>query len=992
MKRSVLLLAMAGAFLSEAISCHADFAMTNFFNFENNPVHPVALSPDSTRLAVCNLPDDRLEILDVTSGVPVSLGSVTVGLEPVTVRFRTATEMWVVNHVSSSISIVDLPSMRVTATLSVSNEPADVVFAGTPPLAFISCERFRLVQVVNPTNLLTVTSIVIEGKRPRAMAVSPDGSTVYAAIFQSGNAATIISAGIGPLLSLPNANPVTFPDTPYGGVDPPPNSGTNFVPALNPALSNTPAPVTGMIVKKNSAGQWMDDNQGDWTEFISGTNAALTGRLPGWDLPDHDLAVINAATFSVHYATGLMNLCMALGVNPATGQIAVAGTDAINQIRFQPVLDGIFVRVELALVDPLALTNQVLDLNPQLNYQTPVVAESLREFSLGDPRALLWSSNGSRGYITGMGSGNLIIIDAQGDRVGTNPPIDLGQGPTGMALDEGRSRLYVYNRFDDSISTVDITNQVVTATLPFLDPTPTLIKTGRPFLYDTHLTSGLGQASCASCHVDGRTDGLAWDLGDPTSTIQVIDSTYNFANPLPAVTNNYHPMKGPMTTVTLQDIIGHEPFHWRGDRTGIEQFNIGFTNLLAMPDGLDTNEMQELKSFLGTIGFGPNPFRPLDNSLPTNLALPGQFALGRGVLAAGAPLPNGNASNGLFTFGDEQNTDACILCHTLPTGLGTDMHFVSNHWEQIPPDTNSNHHLALVAIPRSDNLPFKIPQLRNLFDKTGMDLFHTNSGSGFGFSHDGSVDSVVRFVQDSFQLTNDQQTADLVAFLFSLTGSDLPNGSLTDPDNAPGVASQDTPAATGLQTTLSNSAPEPWLDTMLALAANPVSQLDLVLKGRENGLPRGWFFERASGFFQSDRLAETETPGQLLALAAPGSEQTYMLVPAGSGERIGIERDADGYFDQDELDAGSNPANPPSIPSQPPPQIGGISLALSTNGVALNLFAVPGLACQLQYKNSLADPAWTTLSTNTAVVGPFSVSDLTRPTNAARFYRIIAGP
>jgi DNA-binding beta-propeller fold protein YncE len=967
--------------------------MTNFFNFENNPVHPVALSPDTTRLAICNLPDDRLEIFDVASGAPVSLGSVTVGLEPVTVRFRTATEMWVANYVSSTISIVDLPSMRVEATLSVSNEPADIVFAGSPPLAFISCERFSLVQVVDPSNLLTVTNITIDGKRPRAMAVSSDGSTVYAAIFQSGNASTIISSGIGPLESLPPTNPVTLPNTPYGGVDPPPNSGTNFVPALNPALSNAPPPITGMIVKKNSAGQWMDDNQGDWTDFITGDNAALTGRPAGWDMPDHDLAVINAATFSVNYATGLMNLCMALDVNPTTGQIAVVGTDAINQIRFQPVLDGIFVRVELALVDPLALTNHVMDLNPHLNYQTAQVSESLVELSLGDPRAVVWSSDGTRGYVTGMGSGNLIMIDDQGNRLGTNAPIDLGEGPTGMALDEGRGRLYVYNRFDGSISTVDITNEVVTATLPLFDPTPTVIKTGRPFLYDTHLTSGLGQASCASCHVDARPDGLAWDLGDPTSTIQVIDSTYNFAQPLPAVTNNYHPMKGPTTTTTLQDIIGHEPFHWRGDRPGIEQFNIGFTNLLAMPDGLDTNEMQELKSFLGTIGFGPNPFRPLDNSLPTNLALPGQFALGRGLLPAGAPLPNGNASNGLLaTFESEQSPNGCVLCHALPTGLGPDMQFKGNHWEQIPPGANSDHHLALVEIPRSDNLPLKIPQLRNLFDKTGMDLIHTNSRAGFGFSHDGSVDSLARFVQDSFQLTNDQQTADLVAFLFSLSGSGLPTGSLTDPHNAPGVASQDTPAATGLQLTLSNSAPVPLLNTMLDLASNPVSRLDLVVKGRENGLPRGWFFEWADGYFQSDRLAETETPSQLLALAAPGREQTYTLVPAGSGERIGIDRDADGYFDQDELDAGCNPANPLSVPTNPPPQIGSISLALSTNGVALNLYGVPGLACQFQYKNTLADPAWTTLSTTTAGVGLLTVSDLTRPTNSARFYRIIAVP
>ena len=38
---------------------------------------------------------------------------------------------------------------------------------------------------------------------------------------------------------------------------------------------------------------------------------------------------------------------------------------------------------------------------------------------------------------------------------------------------------------------------------------------GRPFLYDTSLTSSHGDSACASCHIFGDFDSLAWDLGDP---------------------------------------------------------------------------------------------------------------------------------------------------------------------------------------------------------------------------------------------------------------------------------------------------------------------------------------------------------------------------------------------------------------------------------------------------------------------------------------------
>ena len=47
-------------------------------------------------------------------------------------------------------------------------------------------------------------------------------------------------------------------------------------------------------------------------------------------------------------------------------------------------------------------------------------------------------------------------------------------------------------------------------------------------------------------------------------------------------------------------------------------------------------------------------------------------------------------------------------------------------------------------------------------------------------------------------------------------------------------------------------------------------------------------------------------------LAAPGAELTLTVVPAGTERRMGADRDADGWFDRDELAAGSDPADPRS--------------------------------------------------------------------------------
>src|SRR5262249_28234712 len=77
-----------------------------FVTFESGEVRRWALSPDGTRLFVVNTPDDRLEIFDVDAGGLTPAGSVTVGLEPVAVAARTNGEVWVVNHLSDSVSIV----------------------------------------------------------------------------------------------------------------------------------------------------------------------------------------------------------------------------------------------------------------------------------------------------------------------------------------------------------------------------------------------------------------------------------------------------------------------------------------------------------------------------------------------------------------------------------------------------------------------------------------------------------------------------------------------------------------------------------------------------------------------------------------------------------------------------------------------------------------------------------------------------------------------
>src|SRR5262245_42828173 len=217
-----------------------------FVEFESGQVRPLALSPDHQRLFAVNTPDNRLEIFAIGgSGGLVHTGSIPVGLEPVAVAARTNGEVWVVNHLSDSVSIVDVSSNppRVIRTLLVGDEPRDIVFAGTGGnRAFITTAHRGQNSGVPPTDLTTeglgradvwvfdatnlgtalggtpLTVLTFFGDTPRALAASPSGDRVYAAVFHSGNQTAAVSE-LGPCNDAGGAaNNTIAPPCTVGGV------------------------------------------------------------------------------------------------------------------------------------------------------------------------------------------------------------------------------------------------------------------------------------------------------------------------------------------------------------------------------------------------------------------------------------------------------------------------------------------------------------------------------------------------------------------------------------------------------------------------------------------------------------------------------------------------------------------------------------------------------------------------------------------------------
>src|SRR4051812_15030120 len=311
-------------------------AASSFTLFESGQVRPLALSPDRQHLFAVNTPDNRLEVFRVQSRALIHTNSIPVGLEPVAVAVRNNHEVWVVNHLSDSVSIVRLDedgddlTGQVERTLLVGDEPRDIVFAGpgrkrafittahrgqnipfdpqltTPSVGRADVWVFDANALGHTLGGVPLTIVTLFTDTPRALAVTPDGARVYAAGFQTGTRPTTAAEGQIPDGFGPDG--VAGPATNFQGV---------------------PAPDVGVIIKFDGT-HWVD------------TLGRRRDAAVRFSLPDKDVFVLDAMANPPHQLAGVDGFFQGVGtilytmiVNPVNGKVYVANTDANNADRFE---------------------------------------------------------------------------------------------------------------------------------------------------------------------------------------------------------------------------------------------------------------------------------------------------------------------------------------------------------------------------------------------------------------------------------------------------------------------------------------------------------------------------------------------------------------------------------------------------------------------------------------------------------------------------------
>jgi YVTN family beta-propeller protein len=490
--------------------------------------NPIVACANKGMVFVASTTSNRVDVIETTNHTHA--GSVTVGMEPVGLAAKPdglggcGNELWVANHVSDSVSVIDIDStsasyLQVVETIqdidpttraTLFDEPVGIAFAEDGSKAYVTLSSRDDVAVIDTSTYQVTNRLHVTAQDPRAIAVR--GGRLYVASFESNNAtevsvcSTLIVLGGGPGMqcSVGLSGLATFLNDPNIAGAP-----LNIV--VDPQVASTND--RDLFVYRTSDDQLL--------EAVSGVGTLLYG-----------LAV------------------------DGSGNVLVTQTEARNQVNGD-------VGLNLVDLDNRMFLNQVARVDCGGGDGDPCGAPTRFELEVAPP-AFPASADA---LATPFGAAfvdddSVLVATAAGtSRVFTLNPVsgavidrqDVGAIPYGVAVisSGGAGNAYVLNTLDNTVSVVPVAAggalAAPTATIPVGDdPTPEAVRLGR-IAFNNAFASDSGTFSCASCHPFAHTDQLLWRIGG--------SCTYGDCTGDDEIRSTM-PIRG------LRDTV---PLHWDGD-------------------------------------------------------------------------------------------------------------------------------------------------------------------------------------------------------------------------------------------------------------------------------------------------------------------------------------------------------------------------------------------------------------------------------------------
>lgn len=439
---------------------------------------PIALSPVTGEVYVVNTPADTLDVIDASQRAVVA--RVPVGIDPVSVAVRPdGREVWVSNHVSDTVSVIDVDPAsptrhHVVATVTAwqddwvtdFDEPSGIAFANDQK-AYVALSSRNRIAVVDVASRAVTKQIQIWAQEPRAIAVR--NGRLFVLPFESGNRSELSGC-----LDL-NEPGCTFS-------------------------------LTVLTANSNDA-------------ILTRNMVADIVRRPA--TPDRDLFVFDTANEEPLFEVSTLGTLLYGVAVDSQGRVFVALTEARNDANGAagtqgddlPELENRMFLNQVARVDCSSDCSDVtiFDLEP-LPPDAPFPGSQL-----ATPFGIQVSGDDTTAVAVAAASSRLFTMDtATGEVLGLT---SVGAIPRGVALESdagGRpATAWVLNAVENSVSVVDVSDPSApteSQRIALDDPTLPEVKAGLLAFNDAE-ASTTGTFSCASCHPDGNTDQLLWNLG-----------------------------------------------------------------------------------------------------------------------------------------------------------------------------------------------------------------------------------------------------------------------------------------------------------------------------------------------------------------------------------------------------------------------------------------------------------------------------------------------
>jgi YVTN family beta-propeller protein len=482
--------------------------------------YPLMESPHFNPIAVngkfvyvTNTPSSTVDVIDRVSEQIVE--RIHVGIDPVSIAVRPdGKEVWVSNHVSDSVSVIDTdpksPTFHVViATIQEFNnnnattfdEPVGIAFANNEK-AYVALSSENQIAVIDVVTRKITKRLKIPAQDPRAITVK--NGYLFVLPFESGNK-TQLSGGYGTTNSSDGL--ITFD-------------------AFEHSAKNNNVLSVGFV----------------------------EDLIKHYKQPDFDLFVYNTKDDSLALTINSLGTLLYGITVDSNSNIYLAETDARNDangkagtkkhglkdLENRPYLNQIStINLASAFKDPY-LKATFINLEPlpptqpsrDATFATPYAIEAIL-----DEKFLL---------ATAFGSNAVFVVDPSSKQVLSRQIV--GMGPVGIAIDDkSKSQFaWIYNALDNTVSKINYGNikQITNEKNIILDdPTVTNTKLGRQY-FNSAAISTTGTFSCASCHPNGHTDQLLWVLDTP-----IVDGGKQIQ---------------PRSSMPIRGLRDTEPFHWDG--------------------------------------------------------------------------------------------------------------------------------------------------------------------------------------------------------------------------------------------------------------------------------------------------------------------------------------------------------------------------------------------------------------------------------------------